>query len=175
MAGGTVIVSWATPPSAWYSTWGMAALIPDPVHVHRVRVGFGDCDPAGIVYFPRFFHYFHETMETWFDHGLGVRYSEIIGARKLGFPAVHTEADFLLPCAMGEEIAVEQRVVQVGRTSIRLAYRVRSHGDPQSPVRVTGATVCVVMDLDPLRSTFRRAVDMPDDLRSRIAARVAPG
>ena len=96
------------------------------MHVHRVRVGFGDCDPAGIVYFPRFFHFFHEAMETWFDAVLRLPYAELIGVRRLGFPAVHTGADFLIPCAMGDEIAVEQRVISLGRTSIRFAYRVRT-------------------------------------------------
>lgn len=143
------------------------------MHVHRVRVGFGDCDPAGIVYFPRFFHFFHEAMETWFDRVLGLPYAEMIGVRRLGFPAVHTEADFVIPCAMGDEIAVEQRVVQLGRTSIRFAYRIRTADDPAAPTRLTGATVCVVMDLDPQRPTFRRAVELPPDLRARIEPLVA--
>lgn len=138
------------------------------MHVHRLRVGFGDCDPAGIVYFPRFFHFFHEAMETWFDRVLGLPYAEMIGVRRLGFPAVHTEADFVIPCAMGDEIAVEQRVVRLGRTSIRFAYRVRGAADLAAPDRLTGATVCVVMDLDPQRPTFRRAVELPPDLRARI-------
>ena len=152
----------------------MPGFIADPVHVHRVRVGFGDCDPAGIVYFPRFFHFFHEAMESWFDDVLGLPYADMIHVRKLGFPAVHTEADFRSPVAMGREIAVEQRVVQLGRSSIRFAYTVRLVGEPADDVRLIGATVSVVMDLDPQRPTFRRAVPLPDDLRDRIAPLVAP-
>jgi 4-hydroxybenzoyl-CoA thioesterase len=152
----------------------MPGFIADPVHVHRVRVGFGDCDPAGIVYFPRFFHFFHEAMESWFDDVLGLAYADMIYVRKLGFPAVHTEADFRSPVAMGREIAVEQRVVQLGRSSIRFAYTVRLVGEPADDVRLIGATVSVVMDLDPQRPTFRRAVPLPDDLRDRIAPLVAP-
>jgi 4-hydroxybenzoyl-CoA thioesterase len=152
----------------------MPGLIPDPVHIHRVRVRFGDCDPAGIVYFPRFFHFFHEAMESWFDDVLQVPYAGLIQGRKLGFPAVHTEADFAAPCAFGDEIAVEQRVVGLGRTSLRFAYRVRAHGDPAAPVRLTGATVCVVMDLDPQRPSFRRPVELPPDLRARIQPLVSP-
>lgn len=135
-----------------------------------MRVGFGDCDPAGIVYFPRFFHFFHEAMETWFDAALGMPYAALIGGRKIGFPAVHTEADFKLPCAMGEEIGVELRVAELGRSSIRFAYAARTLGDATAPVRLTGATVCVVMDLDPSRPTFRRALAVPEDLRARIVA-----
>lgn len=144
------------------------------MHIHRVRVRFGDCDPAGIVYFPRFFHFFHEAMESWFDDVLQVPYAGLIQGRKLGFPAVHTEADFAAPCAFGDEIAVEQRVVGLGRTSLRFAYRVRAHGDPAAPVRLTGATVCVVMDLDPQRPSFRRPVELPPDLRARIEPLVSP-
>lgn len=148
----------------------MAGLIPDPVHVHRLRVGFGDCDPAGIVYYPRFFHFFHEAMESWFDARLGLAYAELIQGRGLGFPAVHAEADFKLPCAFGQEIAVELRVAQLGRTSIRLGFTVRLAGDPAAAVRLTGVVVSAVMDLDPQRPTFRRAVELPADLRARIEA-----
>ena len=74
------------------------------VHIHRLEVRFGDCDPAGIVYFPRFYDFFHDAMETWFPARLGLRYAELVVGRKIGFPAVHTEADFSAPCALGEAI-----------------------------------------------------------------------
>ncbi|MBK7827622.1 acyl-CoA thioesterase [Nannocystis sp.] len=135
------------------------------VHIHRVDVRFGDCDPAGIVYFPRFFHLFHEAMETWFSAGLGLSYAQLILGRKLGFPAVHTEADFNAPCALGEAIAVELRVARLGRSSIGLEYVVRG---VDGVLRLTGASTCVVMDLDPASPSFRRAVAMPDELRARI-------
>ena len=135
------------------------------VHVHRVEVRFGDCDPAGIVYFPRFFHLFHEAMETWFSAGLGLSYAGLILGRKLGFPAVHSEADFKVPCALGDSITVELRVARLGRSSIGLEYVVR--GDT-GDLRLTGASTCVVMDLDPASPGFRRAVAIPDELRARI-------
>lgn len=135
------------------------------VHVHRVEVRFGDCDPAGIVYFPRFFHLFHEAMETWFSAGLGLSYAGLILERKLGFPAVHSEADFKAPCALGDSITVELRVARLGRSSIGLEYVVR--GDT-GDLRLTGASTCVVMDLDPASPGFRRAVAIPDELRARI-------
>lgn len=134
-----------------------------------VRVHWGHCDPAGIVYFPRFFEMFHEAMETWFSEGLGLPYEELIVARKIGFPSVHTEADFRRPTRFGETIAVELRVRETGHTSIKFDYVVRDQADPRD-VRATGHTVCVVMDLDPQRSTFRRAIPMPQDVRERVEA-----
>lgn len=136
-------------------------------HVHRVVVRFGHCDPAGIVYFPRFFELFHDAMETWFAERLGLAYAAVVTGRKIGFPAVHTEADFKSPCALGDEIGVELRVGNLGRSSIGLVYAIRgAAGD----LRVTGATTSVVMDLDPASAGFRRAVKIPDDLRARIEA-----
>jgi 4-hydroxybenzoyl-CoA thioesterase len=139
------------------------------VHVMPVRVHWGMCDPAGIVYFPRFFELFHQAMETWFSDRLAAEYDVLIVERKIGFPAVHTEADFRRPTCFGETIAVELRVRETGHTSIAFDYLVRAHEEP-SDVRATGHTVCVVMDLDPSRPTFRRAIPMPQDLRDKIEA-----
>lgn len=140
------------------------------VHVHRIEVRFGDCDPAGIVYFPRFFGFFHDAMETWFAERLGLAYAAVVVGRKIGFPSVHAEADFRSPCALGDRIGVELRVATIGRSSLALAYAVRGEaGD----ARLTGATTHVVMDLDAGSPGFRRSVVIPADLRAAIEAFVA--
>lgn len=130
---------------------------------------WGDCDPAGIVYFPRFFDMFHQAMEGWFSAGLGVPYDQVIVGRKIGFPSVHTEADFTRPCQFGERIGIELRVGKVGRSSVELLYRIVGADDPADE-RGRGRTVCVVMDLDPGSSGFRRSVPLPDDLRAAIVS-----
>jgi 4-hydroxybenzoyl-CoA thioesterase len=131
----------------------------------KVAVRWGDCDPAGIVFFPRFFEMFHEAMESWFGERLGAPYEAVIVRRKLGFPSVHTEADFRTPTRFGENVVIELRLGHLGRTSMRLDYMLLGEaGD----VRATGATVCAVMDLDPQRDTFHRAVPLPDDLREAM-------
>jgi len=147
------------------------------VHVLPVRIGWGHCDPAGIVYFPRFFELFHEAMETWFADALGIPYRDVILGRRIGFPTVHTEADFQSPTQFGEHVAVELRVGRVGRSSIELLYRVvgriagRVHGSGgDTDVRATGRTVVALMDLDPASPGYRRGMPIPDDLRARIDA-----
>jgi 4-hydroxybenzoyl-CoA thioesterase len=134
------------------------------LHILSLDVRFGDCDPAGIVYFPRYFDFFHQAMETWFPAELGFGYDEFVRVRKLGFPAVHSEADFERPSRFGERIAVHLRVTKLGRSSIAFAYEV--HGDDGR--RATGRSVCVVMDLDPASAGHGRAVAMPEDLRAQI-------
>ncbi len=139
------------------------------VHNHVVEVRWGHCDPAGIVYFPRFFDMFHEAMETWFSTCLAAPYQDVIVRRKIGFPSVHTEADFSKPTAFGETIVVELRLEHLGRSSLRLGYRIRGAQDP-ADARGRGATVVAVMDLDPTSTDYRRAIPLPDDLREAMQA-----
>lgn len=137
------------------------------VHRHLREVRFGDCDPAGIVYFPCFFHFFHEAMETWFGACLGQSYADVIRERRIGFPAVHTEADFRVPSRFGERLEIELRVASIGTSSLRLEYAVRRHGE-SDVVRLTGHSVVVVLDLDPGRASYMRSLPIPDDLRAAI-------
>ncbi|NVB39862.1 acyl-CoA thioesterase [Pseudenhygromyxa sp. WMMC2535] len=141
---------------------------PAAPHVHHLDIGFGDCDPAGIVYFPRYFDFFHQAMESWFPAALGMGYAEFVRGRKLGFPAVHSEADFVAPSRFGDRVAIHLRVAKLGRSSITLDYEVR--GPVEGELRVKGRTVCVVMDLDERSPGHERAVPVPEDLRGRIEA-----
>jgi len=147
---------------------------PDPtergVFVHSVYVGWGHCDPAGIVYFPRFFEMFHDAMEQWFSHALHMPYADVIVGRKLGFPSVHTEADFKAPSVFGETLAVELRVGGLGQKSIVFDYRVRLASELDGLHRVVGRTVCALMNLDETSDRFRRSVVLPTDLREAIDA-----
>lgn len=139
------------------------------VHRHRHVVRFGDCDPAGIVYFPRFFDLFHQAMETWFAEGLGIEYHVAIRDWRVGFPTVHTEADYRRPCRLGDRLVVELCVAQLGSRSMRLAYAVRGEDDaPNESPRATGATVCTVIGLDPAAPDHLKARPIPPMLRERI-------
>ena len=84
--------------------------------VHSRIVRFGECDPAGVAYYPEFFNWFHQAMEACFEDHLGVSYAEII--KTTGFPAVQTSAEFRMPLAIGSSIDVEVGIERLGRSSI---------------------------------------------------------
>ncbi len=156
---------------------GTQGLVRESVAANQFRylykVKWGDCDPAGLVYYPRFFGLFHDTMEAWFDQGLRTPYREMILGRRLGLPSVHVEADFRVPCQFGDDLEVRLALVKLGSSSLTLDYRVVSSADGgaeslDNQERLSGRTVCVLMDLDPNRRTYRTAVPLPPDLRARI-------
>ncbi len=77
-------------------------------HSFHFRVPFADVDHAGIVYYPRLFHYFHLAYEDFFHRGLGFPFQEWFqGENGLAAPITHAEARFLAPLRHGDEVRAE--------------------------------------------------------------------
>lgn len=96
----------------------------------ELPVRFGEIDQAGVVYYPRFFHYFHQAFEEWFGQALGVSYPDLVLKEGIGFPSVRVESEFLSPLRYGDRVRVEIEVLAVGRASLTLRYELyRVPGD----------------------------------------------
>ncbi|MCK6479663.1 MAG: acyl-CoA thioesterase [Planctomycetaceae bacterium] len=128
-----------------------------PPHVHRVR--FGDVDRAGIAYYPRIFHWFHVAFEEWFEAGTGIPYRALIEDRRVGFPAVKVETEFLSPLRFGDEVAFTVSVERVGGSSVLFGYAARNRTTGKDAVRARVTCACVDM------GTFR-PIRVPEDLRT---------
>ena len=88
-----------------------------------IKVCFSDIDNAGIVYYPRFVHYFHLAIEEFFSAVLKVDYADVLHKEKVSFPTVHLESDFRSRLKYGDRIGMEVRVVNIGKSSITWGYR----------------------------------------------------
>ncbi len=129
-----------------------------------IKVCFGDIDNAGIVYYPRFMHYFHLAMEEFFSSEIGIDYAEVLHRRKLSLPTVHVQADFRRRMRYGDQIDIEVRVANLGRTSITWGYRgYRMAGEKELVVEGENVTVCVNPD------TLEK-MDLPEWLRKSLMA-----
>jgi 4-hydroxybenzoyl-CoA thioesterase len=114
-----------------------------------MRVRFGHTDPAKIVYYPRFFEWFHDTMESMFEDLCGVSYAEILRTTGVGFPAVQVACEFLRPVSFGERVEIEVFFSRLSEKSATIEYRVRRDG-----VLLTTASVKIAgMDLSGRGST----------------------
>jgi 4-hydroxybenzoyl-CoA thioesterase len=138
-----------------------------PPFSYTFPVRFADVDHAGIVYYPRFFHYFHTAFEEFFRHRMGgSAYVDLLDRRRIGFPAVRCECDYRSPVRFGDLLRADMTIDRMGAKSIRFRYRLyrieqaagaRSATDELS---AEGLVVCVVTDL----ANFR-GVEIPEDLR----------
>ncbi|WP_374000490.1 acyl-CoA thioesterase [Massilia sp. CFBP 13647] len=125
-----------------------------------VQVRFGDCDPAGIVFYPRYFEMFNNLVEDWCAQGLGLSFHELIQVRGLGLPTVSLTTDFIAPSRLGEELRAELSVRDVGGAKIMLAIRLSG---PDGSERVGAILVLVLTDLQ-----AGRAKRIPDAMRVSI-------
>jgi 4-hydroxybenzoyl-CoA thioesterase len=124
----------------------------------RINVRFGDCDPAGLVYYPVLFHYCHAAMEEFFAARCGVDYARLVSVERVGFPTVNARAEFFEPLVYGDVAEVEVWVSRVGRTSVTFEYRLRRASDGHLCASATLVQVSINLD-------ERRAVPVPEHLK----------
>jgi 4-hydroxybenzoyl-CoA thioesterase len=109
-------------------------------------VRFADVDHAGIVYYPRFFHYFHVAFEELWRTRIGPKaYSDIIDNQRIGFPAVRAECDFKAPLRFGDTAEIEVSIPRLGAKSITFRYRIFRSGD--RALCAEGQVITAVVDL----------------------------
>lgn len=124
-------------------------------------VRFGEVDHARVVYYPRFFHYFHQAFESWFGEELGVPYSELVTEHNIGFPAVRVETEFERPLRFGDRVRIELELLEVGKRSITVQYTAIRLPDGLRSARAKIKTAAV--DNDAFES-----IPIPEDWRERF-------
>jgi 4-hydroxybenzoyl-CoA thioesterase len=127
-------------------------------------IEWGHCDPAGIVYFPRYFEYFDVCTLALFT-GLGLAKPHILADYGiLGLPLVNAQARFLAPSRFGDEVRVDTTVQTLRRSSFEMLHRLMN-GD-------TLAVECVETRVwagwDPQHPGRMKARPIPDEVRARL-------
>jgi 4-hydroxybenzoyl-CoA thioesterase len=91
----------------------------------RVQVGWGDCDPAGIVFYPRFYAWMDNASHA-LARAMGIPREAMLppGSELLGLPVVGTQAQYLTPARMDDVLEVRTWVARVGRTSLSLRHEI---------------------------------------------------
>jgi 4-hydroxybenzoyl-CoA thioesterase len=88
-----------------------------------ILIEWGDCDPAGIVFYPRYFAYFDACTAGLFAHA-GLAKPEMIKRYGIiGIPMVDTRARFIVPSKFGDLVTVETRIKEFRRSSFDVEHR----------------------------------------------------
>jgi 4-hydroxybenzoyl-CoA thioesterase len=126
----------------------------------NIEVRFGDCDPAGIVYFPMLYHYCHIAFEMTWSGALGVPYPELVRDQRLGFPTVRVETDFASPARYGDTVSIDVSVPRIGNSSVDFLF-IGAVGSRRA-FRSIHTVVCTALD----ELTSR---PIPEPLRASLA------
>jgi len=112
-------------------------------YVAEVKVRFADVDHARVVYYPRYFHYFHVAFEEMFEHGFGKAYAQVVEREHVGFPAVRTECDYRAPARFGDVLRIRVTCPKIGSRSLTLHYRAERAKDGVLCADARVTTACV--------------------------------
>ncbi|AMR82021.1 acyl-CoA thioesterase [Cupriavidus nantongensis] len=131
--------------------------------VYTIKVEFGDCDPAGIVWFPNFFRWIDASSQHFFlecgvppwremERTLGV----------IGTPLVDTRATFVNAASYGDTLRIHTSLTELRGKSFVQHHRVMRGGD-------------LVMQCEEVRVFARRredggiaAVPVPPGIRAAL-------
>lgn len=135
-----------------------ASSLPGRAFRTRAPVRFSHCDPAGIVYTPRFVDMMNGAIEDLFPGALDLDYHRIIGEERVGLGYASVTCDFFRTASMGDVLALTPLVEHVGGASCRLTVHI--HRDEEEIAR--GRFVMVTTSLnthrplrhEPVRSAF---------------------
>ena len=98
------------------------------VNRRTFRIEWGQCDPAGIVFYPQYLIIF-DTSTGWSFERTGLT---PLAMRKkygiVGIPIVEVGARFLVPCRFDDEVIVESEVSEWGRSSFTVRHRILKEG-----------------------------------------------
>lgn len=110
------------------------------------KVLFRHCDPAGIVFYPRYFEMINDCVEAFFAE-LGVPFEEI--HKNAGVPTAQIETRFTAPSRHGDLLVLTLEIVRIGRSSLGLEIDAKAGDEP----RFSCASTLVYID-ETGRATF---------------------
>jgi 4-hydroxybenzoyl-CoA thioesterase len=103
-----------------------------------VRIEWGDCDAAGIVFYPRYFAIFDASTHYLFE-AAGWKKKDLRAEFDIvGFPMVDTRGRFMLPSSYGDDVIVETRVAAIRNSSFDVEHRVFKPGPGGEALAVEG-------------------------------------
>lgn len=132
-----------------------------PVTVRR-RVRWGDCDPAGVVYTPRFAEYVVAAFHTFLEVLLGAPLSRQLATLDLGTPAKALSFEFKRSLWPDQEFITTARVADIRNRTFDLLFDARDT-DGQEVFLARFTAICVY-------TGRREARPIPAQLREKLEA-----
>ena len=118
----------------------------DFVNKRQFTIDWAYCDPAGIVFNPRFFEFFDTSTWQLFEAALGVKPQDIASTFDiLGIPLVDARANFMVPAKFGDVVEMHSFIGEFRRSSFEIRHQIFVDGK----LAVDGSETRVWAVIDP--------------------------
>ena len=121
------------------------------------KVLFRHCDPAGIVFFPRYFEMMNDCVEAFFDRVVGVPFEALHADGAV--PTAQIETRFAAPSRHGDKLTLTLTIRRLGRASC--GYTLTASSDDELRFE-TAATLVFV-------GTDGRPRSWPEAIRTKLS------
>jgi YbgC/YbaW family acyl-CoA thioester hydrolase len=131
------------------------------------QVHWGDCDPAGMIFYPTYFRWVDAASWALFESvGLTPQWMK---AQHIAMPLVSAQCEFLSPAVQGDRCEVRSRIARFGGKSFAVEHDiVRSDGAPLAKAQETRVWGRYVAG----PGTPLKGETIPDDVKARFRANV---
>ncbi len=134
------------------------------LHTNDFRLSYGECDPAGIVYFAAYYPWFERTFNEW-NFLSGNLPGELAAKWGASYVSRASSCEYLIPGRLFDPFTCEMRLGHVGSSSYSMTYAIvhRENGNTYATGKMT--LVFISQDFPP------RPVPVPDGFKDEMRAR----
>lgn len=130
-------------------------------HSRQLEIEFGDCDPAGIVYFPNYFRMFDASTAYLFEAALKMKKIAWIARFGIvGIPVVETGAAFSKPSRFGDVVTIASTIASFKRSSFEVTHQLFNAGE----LAIEGRETRVWVATDPADPARLKSQRVPDEV-----------
>ena len=137
----------------------------------QIKTRFNHTDPAGIVFYPRYYEMLNHVIEDWFEDGLHWPFHHISNGKHFAFPMVKLETQFIRPTPLGERLTFALLVTEIGQSSLKL--HVTATGEDQT-MRIIFYAVMVMAEITDGKDRTTKAVSLPAALQKKARSFLKP-
>jgi 4-hydroxybenzoyl-CoA thioesterase len=141
--------------------------MPYLTHTRTVQIEWGHCDPAGIVFYPRYFEIFDASTTALFQHALGMTKFQFLKHYGFaGYPMVDTRSRFMIPTRFGDRVEIETTITELKRSSFQITHRLMKDGE----LAVEGFETRVWVGYDPADPSRIKSQPIPAEVVARLSS-----
>lgn len=135
--------------------------------LYTVNVSFGDCDPAGIVFFPNFSRWMDAASLAFFMACGVPPWRELVKTRGIvGTPLLEINTRFVKAVTYGETITIATWIEEWRSKVFVQMHRVTRTDDGKEALICEGREVRAFVQRDAEQPERLRAIAVPDDIRA---------
>jgi 4-hydroxybenzoyl-CoA thioesterase len=99
------------------------------INTRTIRVQWGDCDPAGIVFYPRYFEWFDACTILLFERATGLTKFQMLERYSgAGLALLEARAEFKMASRYGDDLQAQTHVTQFRRSSFFVEHHLLKDG-----------------------------------------------